>query len=151
MARRRVPSTPAGSPEKPSPTSPEPAPPPAGFWTRLRVALAVVLLLAIHGALEVRSLLQENATVDEVAHMPAGVSYWQTGTFKLYHHNPPLDHHRVVLSDRRKSGWRVVVLPCLGLGRLLGMGPGRECRVHALVAGHGILTFDSGSGAAPDA
>ncbi len=22
--------------------------------------------------------------------MPAGVSYWQTGTFKLYHHNPPL-------------------------------------------------------------
>jgi hypothetical protein len=52
--------------------------------------MAVVLLLAIQGALEVDSLRQENATVDEVAHMPAGVSYWQTGTFKLYHHNPPL-------------------------------------------------------------
>src|SRR5687768_996948 len=39
------------------------------------------------------------------------------------HHNPPLDHHRMVLSDRRKSGCCVVVLPCLGLGRLLGMGP----------------------------
>ena len=61
-----------------------------GFWTRPRVAVAVVLLLALHAALAVNSLLQENATVDEVAHMPAGVSYWETGTFKLYHHNPPL-------------------------------------------------------------
>ena len=44
----------------------------------------------MHGALAVSSLLQENPTVDEVAHLPAGVSYWETGTFKLYHHNPPL-------------------------------------------------------------
>ena len=22
--------------------------------------------------------------------MPAGVTYWQKGTFRLYHHNPPL-------------------------------------------------------------
>ena len=61
-----------------------------GFWTRARVAVAVVLLLSLHAALAVNSLLQENATVDEVAHLPAGVSYWQKGTFKLYHHNPPL-------------------------------------------------------------
>ncbi len=60
------------------------------FWTRPRVALAVVLLLALHAGLAVDSLLRENATVDEVAHLPAGVSYWETGTFKLYHHNPPL-------------------------------------------------------------
>jgi hypothetical protein len=40
--------------------------------------------------LAVRSLLQENPTVDEVIHLPAGVTYWQSGTFKLYHHNPPL-------------------------------------------------------------
>jgi hypothetical protein len=52
--------------------------------------VAVALLLAIHVALSVHSLLRENATVDEVAHLPAGVSYWQTGTFRLYHHNPPL-------------------------------------------------------------
>ena len=34
--------------------------------------------------------MQENPTVDEVVHLPAGVTYWQKGTFRLYHHNPPL-------------------------------------------------------------
>ncbi len=61
-----------------------------GFWSGPKVALAVVLLLGLQAWLSVTSLLLENATVDEVAHMPAGVSYWQKGTFKLYHHNPPL-------------------------------------------------------------
>ena len=56
----------------------------------LAVAAAVAVLLATHVALAVMSLLGENPTVDEVAHLPAGVSYWQKGTFKLYHHNPPL-------------------------------------------------------------
>ena len=37
-----------------------------------------------------RSLLQENPTIDEVVHLPAGVTYWQKHTFRLYHHNPPL-------------------------------------------------------------
>jgi Dolichyl-phosphate-mannose-protein mannosyltransferase len=62
----------------------------SGFWTRPKVALAVALLLSIHLGLAVHSLLQENATVDEALHLPAGVSYWQTGTFRLYHHNPPM-------------------------------------------------------------
>src|SRR5690606_25982022 len=35
-------------------------------------------------------LVRENPTIDEVAHLPAGVTYWQTGTFRLYPHNPPL-------------------------------------------------------------
>jgi hypothetical protein len=52
--------------------------------------LAVILLLALHATLAVTSLVRENPTVDEVAHMPAGITYWQKGTFKLYHHNPPL-------------------------------------------------------------
>ncbi len=52
--------------------------------------LAVVGLLALHWGLAVTSLVRENPTVDEVLHLPAGVSYWQTGQFKLYHHNPPL-------------------------------------------------------------
>ena len=47
-------------------------------------------LLALHYALAARSLLQENPTVDEVVHLPAGITYWQKGTFRLYHHNPPL-------------------------------------------------------------
>jgi hypothetical protein len=29
-------------------------------------------------------------TVDELAHLPAGLVYWRTGQFGLYHHNPPL-------------------------------------------------------------
>ncbi|WP_435007070.1 ArnT family glycosyltransferase [Tundrisphaera lichenicola] len=90
MARRRASSPPPRPPEKPPTATAEPTPTRSGFWSRSRVALAVVLILATHGALAVDSLLQENATVDEVAHMPAGVTYWQTGTFKLYHHNPPV-------------------------------------------------------------
>src|SRR5437868_1317328 len=60
------------------------------FWTRARLALAVGMLLAIHLALAVNSLLRENPTIDEVIHLPAGISYWQRGEFRLYHHNPPL-------------------------------------------------------------
>ncbi|MGC8642261.1 MAG: ArnT family glycosyltransferase [Isosphaeraceae bacterium] len=56
----------------------------------LRTALAVAGLLALHLALAERSLIQENPTVDEVVHLPAGITYWQKHTFKLYHHNPPL-------------------------------------------------------------
>jgi hypothetical protein len=54
------------------------------------VGLAVVGLLVLHYALAAQSLLQENPTVDEVVHLPAGVTYWQKHTFRLYHHNPPL-------------------------------------------------------------
>ncbi len=60
------------------------------FRWRLATIFAVVGLLALHYALAASSLLQENPTVDEVVHMPAGITYWQKGTFRLYHHNPPL-------------------------------------------------------------
>ncbi|HMB04285.1 MAG TPA: glycosyltransferase family 39 protein [Isosphaeraceae bacterium] len=62
----------------------------AGPWTRSRTALAVAALLSLHLMLAVRSLVRENPTIDEVIHLPAGITYWQTGTFRLYHHNPPL-------------------------------------------------------------
>jgi 4-amino-4-deoxy-L-arabinose transferase-like glycosyltransferase len=52
--------------------------------------LAVSGLLALHYTLAAHSLIQENPTVDEVLHLPAGVSYWQKGSFRIYHHNPPL-------------------------------------------------------------
>jgi 4-amino-4-deoxy-L-arabinose transferase-like glycosyltransferase len=61
-----------------------------GFRARVATVIAVVGLLSLHYALAARSLLRENPTVDEVAHLPAGVTYWQKGTFRLYHHNPPL-------------------------------------------------------------
>jgi hypothetical protein len=63
---------------------------PAPFWTRARLGAAVAILLAIHLVLAVTSLVQENPTIDEVIHLPAGITYWQRGTFRLYHHNPPL-------------------------------------------------------------
>ncbi|GIW87974.1 MAG: glycosyl transferase [Isosphaeraceae bacterium] len=57
---------------------------------RRRVLGLATAILVLHYVLAAASLLRENATVDEVAHIPAGISYWQKGTFKLYHHNPPL-------------------------------------------------------------
>jgi hypothetical protein len=47
-------------------------------------------LLTLHVTLAVLSLTRENPTVDEVVHLPAGITYWQKGTFRLYPHNPPL-------------------------------------------------------------
>ncbi len=40
--------------------------------------------------LAVTSLGRTSVTIDEYAHLPAGLAYWQTGSFALYHHNPPL-------------------------------------------------------------
>jgi hypothetical protein len=57
---------------------------------RSRILLTAAVLLALHAALAMNSLVRENPTIDEVIHLPAGITYWQTGTFKLYHHNPPL-------------------------------------------------------------
>ena len=59
-------------------------------WTLKRQLAAVALLLVVPYALAVLSLTQENPTVDEVIHLPAGISYWETGRFRLYRHNPPL-------------------------------------------------------------
>lgn len=64
--------------------------PPSPPIPRRTVALIVTFLLLGHYVLAATSLLRENPTVDEVNHLPAGVSYWQTGSFRLYHHNPPL-------------------------------------------------------------
>jgi 4-amino-4-deoxy-L-arabinose transferase-like glycosyltransferase len=76
----------------PGPVAAEPAESRASLplVRRFTTALAVAGLLALHLALAERSLVQENPTVDEVVHLPAGITYWQRQTFKLYHHNPPL-------------------------------------------------------------
>ena len=62
----------------------------ARLKSRWRSILPVAALLAIQATLALVSLLQETPTIDEVVHLPAGVSYWQKRTFKLYPHNPPL-------------------------------------------------------------
>jgi 4-amino-4-deoxy-L-arabinose transferase-like glycosyltransferase len=61
----------------------------ASVWSAWPWA-AVAALLTVHALLAVDTLRQKAVTVDEVGHLPAGISYWQTGSFELYHHNPPL-------------------------------------------------------------
>jgi hypothetical protein len=75
-------------PKRPSPVPPTPVAPPT--LSRGRLALAVAFLLLVPWSLAVLSQVQEAPTIDEVVHLPAGVSYWQKGTFKFYPHNPPL-------------------------------------------------------------
>ncbi len=57
----------------------------------------VFALLLIHAALAIDTLRKKSVTVDEVGHLPAGISYWQQRTFELYHHNPPLVKQLVAL------------------------------------------------------
>jgi hypothetical protein len=76
--------------DAPPPEPPRPAAEADPARRRWRIAAAVGALLAVQWALAVSSLVRENATIDEVIHLPAGITYWQTGRFRLYHHNPPL-------------------------------------------------------------
>jgi len=88
------------------------SPPSCRLAGRFVTALAVAGLLAVHLALAEQSLILENPTVDEVVHLPAGVTYWEKGTFRLYHHNPPLVR-------------MVAALPVICLGNLV-TGPAYE-------------------------
>ena len=47
-------------------------------------------LLICHFAIVVGCIRIISPTVDEVAHLPAALTYWDRGTFGLYPHNPPL-------------------------------------------------------------
>ena len=48
------------------------------------------LLLLIHAALLVWTAWIHSPTIDETAHLPAGLVYWRQGRFDLYRVNPPL-------------------------------------------------------------
>lgn len=86
-SKRREPARTSKGPPAPARSEPEAAPP---FLNPTRVGLGVVLLLTLQLTLAVRSLILENPTIDEVIHLPAGITYWQTGSFRMYPHNPPL-------------------------------------------------------------
>ncbi len=79
----------AVEPEPIQPREPVENPPPARIRP-LFLTLIVGLMLAAHVGLANLSLRTENPTVDEVNHLPAGLTYLQTGKFKVYHQNPPL-------------------------------------------------------------
>lgn len=59
-------------------------------WTTKRTAAAVLALLALHFALAVASAARKGPTFDEVYHLTAGYTYWQTGDFRMSSAKPPL-------------------------------------------------------------
>lgn len=67
------------------------APPVPGHkYQSRRVRLCVLALLLIHAGLLGWIGLRNSPTLDEVAHLPAGLSHWTFGRFDLYRVNPPL-------------------------------------------------------------
>ncbi len=62
------------------------APRDASTWVRR----AALVLLTVHALLLALSIPRNAITIDEVLHLPVGMSYWQRGEFWPYHHNPPL-------------------------------------------------------------
>jgi hypothetical protein len=52
--------------------------------------LIVIALLTAHAGLLAWGAWRHSPTVDEIAHLPAGISHWHFGRFDLYRVNPPL-------------------------------------------------------------
>jgi len=61
-----------------------------GPGKRLANLIVVGSLLGAHGGLLAWIALVHSPTIDEVGHLPAGISYWYFGRFELYCVNPPL-------------------------------------------------------------
>jgi len=73
-------------------------------------ALSAALLLTQAGLLAYADAVH-SPTIDEVGHMAAGLSHWQTGKFDLYHVNPPLVRAVAVapvLLAQPKTDWQKI-------------------------------------------
>ncbi len=69
----------------------EPLPLPPNFPGGLKLELLTLSLIIVAFVLLCwNSLKQESVTVDELAHLPAGLSFLRTGDFRLYRQSPPL-------------------------------------------------------------
>ncbi|HVA50424.1 MAG TPA: hypothetical protein VNH11_29010 [Pirellulales bacterium] len=92
----------------------------AGF--RIKVFIASVL--TVHLGLLAWSATRQSPTVDEVAHLPAGISHWQFRSYSLYAVNPPLVRMIAALpvlcasprTDWRQSGAAMVSRPEFAVG-----------------------------------
>lgn len=62
-----------------------------------RPSTIAAFLLTVHAGLLLGSLRHAFITVDEVGHVAAGLSYWNTGRFVVYRVNPPLTKMLAVL------------------------------------------------------
>jgi hypothetical protein len=54
-------------------------------------------MLALHAGISGHSLRQHFVTVNEVGHIPAGISHWQAGHYSFFRVNPPLPSMLAVL------------------------------------------------------
>jgi hypothetical protein len=71
---------------------------------RAWIAPALVsMLIVAHGVLVWDGIRRSTPTLDEVAHLPAGMTYVEQGTFKLYRHSPPLA--RLVSALTARPSW----------------------------------------------
>jgi len=59
------------------------------FPKKIPIMLCVILLTGMF-VLQVSTAIQESQTIDEAVHLSAGLSYWQTGDFRLNPEHPPL-------------------------------------------------------------
>src|SRR5258708_1909416 len=66
------------------------------------------LILAAHAVLIAWVGLRDSPSLDEVGHLPAGISHWQWGEFDLYKANPPLVRSLAaipVVASGAKADW----------------------------------------------
>ena len=56
----------------------------------MRARLALVAILLAAAAILLGEAIGDSVTVDEFAHLPAGVYYLETGHFDVYNLSPPL-------------------------------------------------------------
>src|SRR5438046_1373943 len=60
---------------------------PSSQWRFLSLP---VVLLGAHAAILLDGARKNFVTADEVGHIAAGISHWETGTYSMYRVNPPL-------------------------------------------------------------
>lgn len=58
--------------------------------SRRWIAFLAAWMLLVHAGIAIVGLRQQSVTIDEYAHLPAGLSHWQKQTFFVYRVNPPL-------------------------------------------------------------
>ena len=54
------------------------------------VYILLGVLMTTHGLLLLSQIVRSTPTLDEVAHLPAGQTYVEQATFRMYRHSPPL-------------------------------------------------------------
>jgi 4-amino-4-deoxy-L-arabinose transferase-like glycosyltransferase len=93
-------------PIKTVPDQPSPAPKPPALKLQYELVVLFIIILTFI-LLGWNSLKQESVTIDEFAHLPAGLSYLRETDFRLYPHSPPL----VRMIAALPLVWSKVVLP----------------------------------------